>query len=143
MKLKNSIKVITVIGTRPELIKMSAIIKKFDQFFHHIFVHTGQNFDEALNDIFYQDLDLRIPDYNLAVSGKNSIESISSILVKIDKVLEKEKPDAFVIYGDTNSCLSVIAAKKRKIPVFHLEAGNRCFNENVPEEINRRLVDRS
>ena len=137
----DKLKVITVVGTRPELIKMSAIIKKFDVLFHHIFIHTGQNYDEGLRDVFYEDLDIRLPDYSLNLVGTDSISTTSKVIDGVGSLLKTIKPDAFVIYGDTNSCLSVIAAKKLKIPIFHLEAGNRCFNENVPEEVNRKVVD--
>lgn len=134
-------KVVTVIGTRPEIIKLSNTLTELDKYTNHIIVHTGQNYDYELNEIFFKDLGLRKPDYFLNVENTSSIVAISQILEKIDKVLEKEKPDAFLIYGDTNSCLSVIAAKKRKIPIFHMEAGNRCFDERVPEEVNRKVVD--
>ena len=141
MKLQDKLKVVTVVGTRPELIKMSAIIKKFDVLFDHVFIHTGQNYDEGLRDVFYDDLEIRLPDYSLNLVGTDSISTISKVLIGVSDLLKTVKPDAFVIYGDTNSCLSVIAAKKLKIPIFHLEAGNRCFNENVPEEVNRKIVD--
>ena len=134
-------KVLTVVGTRPEIIKLSMVIKLLDKVTDHILVHTGQNFDKELNENFFQDLDLKSPKYYLDAAEKSSVLTISKTLSKVDEVLEKEKPDAFVIYGDTNSCLSVIAAKKRKIPIFHMEAGNRCFDLNVPEELNRKVVD--
>lgn len=136
------LKVMTIIGTRPELIKMSRVISEFDEYMNHILVHTGQNFDYELNQIFFDDLNIRKPDYFLeaAVSG-NATQTIARIIEKTDEVLEKEQPNALLLYGDTNSCLSVIAAKKRKIPVFHMEAGNRCFDQRVPEELNRKVVD--
>ena len=134
-------KVITVVGTRPELIRLSRVIEKLDKFTDHILVHTGQNFDYELNKIFFEDLEIREPNYYLNAAGKNATETISNILNEIDKVLEIEKPDAYLVLGDTNSCLSVISAKRRKIPIFHMEAGNRCFDQRVPEEINRKIVD--
>jgi UDP-N-acetylglucosamine 2-epimerase (non-hydrolysing) len=137
------LKVMTVVGTRPEIIRLSQIIKKLDssEAIHHIFVHTGQNYDYELNEVFFKDLELRKPDYFINAATGNAIETIGNILIKIDPILEREKPNAFLVLGDTNSCLSAIAAKRRKIPVFHYEAGNRCFDERVPEEINRRIVD--
>ncbi|WP_417904846.1 non-hydrolyzing UDP-N-acetylglucosamine 2-epimerase [Candidatus Tisiphia endosymbiont of Micropterix aruncella] len=136
------LKVMTIIGTRPELIKMSRVISEFDEYTNHILVHTGQNFDYELNQIFFDDLNIRKPDYFLeaAVSG-NATQTIARIIEKTDEVLGKEQPNALLLYGDTNSCLSVIAAKRRKIPVFHMEAGNRCFDQRVPEELNRKVVD--
>jgi UDP-N-acetylglucosamine 2-epimerase (non-hydrolysing) len=134
-------KVMTLVGTRPELIKMSQVIKKLDQYFDHVFVHTGQNFDFELGEIFYQDLGLRQPDHFLNAAKPTAAGTIASVIEKVDALLESERPDAFVIYGDTNSCLSVIPAKRRQIPIFHLEAGNRCFDQRVPEEINRKVVD--
>ena len=134
-------KILTVVGTRPEIIKLSMVLKRLDKVSDHILVHTGQNFDKELNENFFEDLDLKSPKYYLDAAEKSSVLTISKTLSKVDEVLEKEKPDAFVIYGDTNSCLSVIAAKKRKIPIFHMEAGNRCFDLNVPEELNRKVVD--
>jgi len=134
-------KVLTLLGTRPELIKLSSIIKKLDQTVEHIFVHTGQNYDYELNEIFYEDLGLRKPDYFLSVGGGTLAETIAKVLVETEKVLVKEKPDAVVILGDTNSALGGIIAKRMKIPIFHLEAGNRCFDLNVPEEINRMILD--
>jgi UDP-N-acetylglucosamine 2-epimerase len=139
--MKFSKKIITVVGTRPELIKLSRVIAELDHYFHHILVHTGQNYDYELNEIFFQDLDIRKPDYFLGVSGGTTAETIGNVIVKTDEVFSKEKPDAVLLYGDTNSCLSVIAAKRRKIPVFHMEAGNRCFDQRVPEELNRKIVD--
>ncbi len=134
-------KVMTVVGTRPELIKLSSVIKKLDQFFEHVFVHTGQNYDYELNEVFYQDLSLRKPDHYLDAAGGTAAATIAAVIEKVDNLLESEKPDAMVIYGDTNSCLCVIPAKRRHIPIFHLEAGNRCFDQRVPEEINRKIVD--
>lgn len=134
-------KVVTIVGTRPELIKLSEIIKKLDEFTEHIFIHTGQNYDPRLNDIFYKDLDLREPDYYLYASHTTLGQTIGDIMSKVEQVLVEEKPDAVVILGDTNSALSGIIAKRMKLPLFHLEAGNRCFDDNVPEEINRRILD--
>ncbi len=131
----------TVVGTRPEIIKLAMTIKELDKHVKHVLVHTGQNYDYELNEIFFKELDVRKPDYFLNVADKNVAKTIGNIISMADKVMEKEKPDALLLYGDTNSCLSVIAAKRRKIPVFHMEAGNRCFDQRVPEEINRRLVD--
>ncbi|TGM78929.1 UDP-N-acetylglucosamine 2-epimerase (non-hydrolyzing) [Leptospira levettii] len=135
------LKVLTLIGTRPELIKMSRVIAAMDQCFEHILVHSGQNYDYELNQVFFDDLEIRKPDYFLNVAEDSVSKTIASILVKIDEVFEKEKPDALLLYGDTNTCLAVISAKRRKIPVFHMEAGNRCFDERVPEELNRKVVD--
>lgn len=138
-----TLKVITVIGTRPEIIRLSCTIKKLDASpaVKHILVHTGQNYDYELNEIFFKDLKLRKPDYFLEAAGNTAVETAGNILIKIDPILEKEKPDAFLVLGDTNSCLCAIAAKKRHIPVFHMEAGNRCFDQRVPEETNRKIVD--
>jgi UDP-N-acetylglucosamine 2-epimerase len=135
------LKVMTIVGTRPELIKMSRVIAEFDKYTQHVLVHTGQNFDYELNQVFFDDLDIRKPDYFLAAVGNNAAQTIARVIEKADEVLEKEKPDALLLYGDTNSCLSVIAAKRRKIPVFHMEAGNRCFDQRVPEELNRKVLD--
>lgn len=134
-------KVVTIVGTRPELIKLSEIIKKLDKHIQHIFVHTGQNYSYELNEIFYKDLDLRKPDYSLDVAGNTLGETIGSIIKDTEWILTQEKPDAVLILGDTNSALAGIIAKRMKIPLFHLEAGNRCFDDNVPEEINRRILD--
>lgn len=134
-------KIMTIVGTRPEIIRLSEVIKKIDKFFDHILVHTGQNYDYELNQIFFDDLELRAPDYYLDSPGKNIGETIGNILSKSYEVMEKEMPDAVLVLGDTNSCLATIMAKRLKIPVFHMEAGNRCFDFNVPEEINRRIVD--
>lgn len=133
-------KILTVVGTRPEIIRLSSIIKKIDQCFDHHLVHTNQNFDYYLKDIFLKDFSIK-PNHIFEIKSKSMIENVSEILVKVDKLIKKIKPDAFLILGDTNSSLSAIAAKKNKIPIFHVEAGNRCFNDLVPEEINRRIVD--
>ena len=135
------IKIFTVVGTRPEIIKLSEVIKALDRETDHILVHTGQNYDYELNEIFFKDLGLRKPDYFLNAAGAGFVETAANAILKIDPVLAKEEPDAFLILGDTNSCLAAYAAKRRKIPIFHMEAGNRCFDERVPEEINRRVVD--
>ncbi len=134
-------KVMTIVGTRPELIKMSRVIGEFDTHTNHLLVHTGQNYDYELNQLFFDDLGIRKPDYFLEAVGDNAAQTIARIIEKADEVMEKEKPDAVMLYGDTNSCLSVIAAKRRKIPVFHMEAGNRCFDQRVPEELNRKVLD--
>ena len=137
------LKVLTVVGTRPEIIRLSCTLIALDKSdaIEHILVHTGQNYDYELNEIFFDDLGLRKPDYFLEAAGKNATETIGNILIKIDPILEKENPNAFLVLGDTNSCLCAIPAKKRQIPVFHMEAGNRCFDQRVPEETNRRIVD--
>lgn len=135
------LKVMTIVGTRPELIKMSRVIPEFDLHTHHILVHTGQNYDYELNQIFFEDLGLRKPDHFLEAVGKNVAQTIARVIEKSDEIMCKEKPDALLLYGDTNSGLSVIAAKRRKIPVFHMEAGNRCFDQRVPEELNRKVLD--
>jgi len=135
------LKVMTIVGTRPELIKMSRVIAEFDENTNHILVHTGQNFDYELNQVFFDELGIRKPDYFLEAVGKNAAQSIARVIEKADEVMEKEQPEALLLYGDTNSCLSVIAAKRRKIPVFHMEAGNRCFDQRVPEELNRKVLD--
>ncbi|MCX7187250.1 MAG: UDP-N-acetylglucosamine 2-epimerase (non-hydrolyzing) [Methylophilales bacterium] len=135
------LKVMTIVGTRPELIKMSRVIAEFDKHTKHVLVHTGQNFDYELNQVFFEDLGIRKPDYFLEAVGSNAAQTIARVIEKADEVLEQEQPDALLLYGDTNSCLSVIAAKRRKIPVFHMEAGNRCFDQRVPEELNRKVLD--
>ena len=135
------LKIMTIVGTRPELIKMSRVIHQFDEFTDHVLVHTGQNYNYELNQVFFEDLNIRQPDYFLNTAGDNSIKTIAKIIEKIDDVLKEVNPDAVLLYGDTNSCLSVIAVKKRKIPIFHMEAGNRCFDQRVPEEINRKIID--
>jgi len=139
--MTKKIKLLTVVGTRPELIRLSSFIKKSDSFFNNIIVHTGQNYDFNLNKIFFDDLNLKEPKYFLKLSGNSTIETISNILVNIEKIILQEKPDAFLILGDTNSCLSIYVAKRYKIPTFHVEAGNRCFDQRVPEEINRKIID--
>lgn len=135
------LKVMTIVGTRPELIKMSRVIAEFDEHTRHILVHTGQNYDYELNQLFFEDLGIRRPDYFLEAVGENAAQTIARVIEKSDAILEKENPDAVLLYGDTNSCLAVIAAKRRKIPVFHMEAGNRCFDQRVPEELNRKVLD--
>ena len=137
------LKVLTVVGTRPEIIRLSRVLNALDESdaIEHILVHTGQNYDYELNQIFFEDLGLRKPDYFLEAAGKNATTTAGQILINIDPVLEEVKPDAFLVLGDTNSCLCAIAAKKRKIPIFHMEAGNRCFDQRVPEETNRKIVD--
>lgn len=139
----NKLTVLTVVGTRPEIIRLACVLKKLDSSpaINHVLVHTGQNYDYELNQIFFEDLELRKPDYFLEAAGKNATETAGNILIKIDPVLEQVKPDAFLVLGDTNSCLCAIAAKKRHIPIFHMEAGNRCFDQRVPEETNRKIVD--
>lgn len=135
------LKVMTIVGTRPELIKLSRVIAELDRCMHHVLVHTGQNYDDELNRIFFEDLEIRQPDYYLDAAGSSAVDTIAQVLSKVDPVMAEEKPDAILIYGDTNSCMAAIAAKRHKIPVFHMEAGNRSFDERVPEEINRRIVD--
>ena len=137
------IKIVTVVGTRPEIIRLSSIINRLNSSTHidHSLIHTGQNYDHNLNDIFFKDLGLKQPDYYLNAAKKNPSETIGEILIKIDPILDKIKPDAFLVLGDTNSCLSTISAKKKKDSYFHFEAGNRCFDMRVPEEINRKIVD--
>lgn len=139
----NKLKVLTVVGTRPEIIRLSQVILKLDESpaIDHILVHTGQNYDYELNEVFFEDLGIRKPDYFLNAAGTNATTTAGQILINIDPVLESVKPDAFLVLGDTNSCLCAIAAKKRKIPIFHMEAGNRCFDQRVPEETNRKIVD--
>lgn len=135
------LKVMTIVGTRPEIIRLSRIIAKFDQHFEHVLVHSGQNFDYELNEIFFQQLSIRRPDSFLEAAGQNSAETIANVILKSDAALELYRPDAVLLLGDTNSCLAAISAKRRKIPVFHMEAGNRCFDQRVPEEINRKIID--
>ena len=139
--IKNKFKVLTILGTRPEIIRLSRILPAFDKHFNHKIFHTGQNYDENLSNIFFNDLSLRRPDYYLQYKSTNNIRTISKILVETDKILKEFKPDAIFVLGDTNSSLSSIVAKKKQIPIFHYEAGNRCFDERVPEEANRRIVD--
>lgn len=135
------LKLMTIVGTRPEIIKLSEIIKKCDKYFNHVLVHTGQNYDYKLNKIFFEELGLREPDYYLGIVGENLGQTIGNAIAKSYDLMYQVKPDALLVLGDTNSCLSVISAKRLKIPVFHMEAGNRCFDENLPEEVNRRIVD--
>lgn len=139
----NKLKVMTVVGTRPEIIRLSAVINKLEESeaIEHVLVHTGQNYDYELNEVFFVDLKLKKPDYFLNAATGTAVETIGNILIKIDPILEEEKPDAFLVLGDTNSCLCAIAAKRRHIPIFHMEAGNRCFDQRVPEETNRKIVD--
>ncbi len=137
----SKLKVMTVVGTRPELIRLSATIARLDQACDHVLVHTGQSYDYELNQIFFDDLGIRQPDYFLNAAGATGAETIGKVIIGVDQLLEKVRPEAFLVLGDTNSCLSILAAKRRKIPVFHMEAGNRCFDQRVPEEINRRIID--
>ena len=131
----------TVVGTRPEIIRLSRVMAKLDRHMDHVLVHTGQNYDHELNGVFFDDLGIRAPDHFLDVAGGSPAETIGKVIIAVDAVLERERPDALLILGDTNSCLAVIPAKRRRVPVFHMEAGNRCFDDRVPEEINRRIVD--
>ncbi|MEG1884594.1 MAG: UDP-N-acetylglucosamine 2-epimerase, partial [Clostridia bacterium] len=135
------LKLMTVVGTRPEIIKLSAIIKKCDLYFDHILVHTGQNYDYTLNQVFFDDLGLRAPDHYLNVVGENLGQTMGNVISKSYELMQQIMPDALLVLGDTNSCLCVISAKRLKIPIFHLEAGNRCFDDNLPEEVNRRMID--
>ena len=135
------LRVMTVVGTRPEIIRLSRVIAALDNYFDHVFVHTGQNYDYELNQIFFQDMAIREPDVYLGAAGESAAETIGNIIIAMDKVLLEHKPDALLILGDTNSCLSAIAAKRHKVPIFHMEAGNRCFDQRVPEETNRKIVD--
>lgn len=135
------LKLMTVVGTRPEIIRLSRVMPVCDKYFDHILVHTGQNYDYELNEIFFTDLGIRKPDYFLEAAGKTGAETIGNVIIAVDKILAEIKPEALLVLGDTNSCISVLPAKRRKIPTFHMEAGNRCFDMRVPEEINRRIVD--
>lgn len=135
------LKVMTLVGTRPELIKMSRVIAELDRQVNHVLVHSGQNYDYELNQVFFDDLEIRKPDHFLGAAGETAAQTIAEVIAKADAVFELEKPDALMLYGDTNTCLAVIAAKRRKIPVFHMEAGNRCFDQRVPEELNRKVLD--
>lgn len=135
------IKVMTVVGTRPEIIRLSCVIPKLDRYMDHVLVHTGQNYDYELNEIFFNDLEIRKPDHFLGAAGTTAAETIGQLMIKIDPLLAEVQPEALLVLGDTNSCLTAIAAKRRKIPIFHMEAGNRCFDQRVPEETNRRIVD--
>ncbi len=135
------LKIMTIVGTRPELIKMSRVIAELDRHTDHILVHTGQNHDYELNQLFFEDLEIRKPDFFLEAMGDTAAKTIARVIERADAVLASERPDALMLYGDTNSCLSIIPAKRRKVPVFHMEAGNRCFDQRVPEELNRKIVD--
>ncbi|GAB6264350.1 non-hydrolyzing UDP-N-acetylglucosamine 2-epimerase [Photobacterium sp. R1] len=135
------LKVVSVVGTRPEIIRLSRVLAKLDEHCEHILVHTGQNYDFELNQVFFDDLGVKKPDYFLSAAGKNAAETIGQVIIKVDEVLEAISPDAMLVLGDTNSCISALPAKRRKIPIFHMEAGNRCFDQRVPEETNRRIVD--
>lgn len=139
--MNRRLKLMTVVGTRPEIIKLSEVIKRCDECFDHVLVHTGQNYDYELNQVFFEDLGLREPDCYLGVAGHDLGQTMGNVLAKSYELMVREKPDALLVLGDTNSCLCVISAKRLKIPVFHMEAGNRCFDENLPEEVNRRIVD--
>ncbi len=139
--MKTKIKVATIVGTRPEIIRLSRVIAKLDEFCEHIIIHTGQNYDYELNEVFFLDLNIRKPDYFLNAAGETAAETIGKIIIETDKVLAEIQPECVLVLGDTNSCLASIPAKRRKIPIFHMEAGNRCFDFRVPEEINRRIVD--
>lgn len=139
--MSDKMKVMTIVGTRPEIIKLSRVIAELEKHTQHILVHTGQNFDYELNEIFFDGMAIKKPDIFLNATGKTTAQTIGNIISKTDEVLAQESPEAVLLYGDTNSCLSVIAAKRRKIPIFHMEAGNRCFDERVPEELNRKIVD--
>src|SRR4051812_5637687 len=135
------LRVVTVLGTRPEIIRLSRVMARLDQYCDHVMVHTGQNHDFELNEVFFRDLEIRKPDHFLGAAGANGAETIGNVIIAVDRVLADIKPEALLVLGDTNSCMAVIPAKRRKIPVFHMEAGNRCFDQRVPEEINRRIVD--
>jgi UDP-N-acetylglucosamine 2-epimerase (non-hydrolysing) len=140
-KLNMSLKVMTIVGTRPEIIKLSRVMYELEKHLDHVLVHTGQNYDYELNEIFFKELEIRKPDHFLNSVGNTLAQTIGNIIAKADEVIEKEKPDAVLLYGDTNSCLSVIPVKRRKIPIFHMEAGNRSFDQRVPEEVNRKIID--
>jgi UDP-N-acetylglucosamine 2-epimerase len=135
------LKVVTVVGTRPEIIRLSRVLARLDEHCEHVLVHTGQNYDYELNQVFFEDLDVRKPDHFLDSAGGSAAQTIGNVIIEVDRVLEVERPEALLVLGDTNSCLAVIPAKRRKIPIFHMEAGNRCFDQRVPEETNRRIVD--
>ncbi|WP_417877410.1 non-hydrolyzing UDP-N-acetylglucosamine 2-epimerase [Vibrio sp.] len=135
------LKVMSVVGTRPEIIRLSRVLAKLDEYCEHTLVHTGQNYDYELNEVFFNDLGVRKPDYFLNAAGKNAAETIGQVIIKVDQVLEELQPEAMLVLGDTNSCISAIPAKRRKVPIFHMEAGNRCFDQRVPEETNRKIVD--
>lgn len=140
IKMKK-MKVMSVVGTRPEIIRLSRVLAKLDEHCEHILVHTGQNYDFELNEVFFNDLGVRKPDYFLNAAGKNAAETIGQVIIKVDQVLEEVKPEAMLVLGDTNSCISALPAKRRRVPIFHMEAGNRCFDQRVPEETNRKIVD--
>ena len=135
------LKIVTVVGTRPEIIRLACVLKKLDEHCEHILIHTGQNYDYELNEIFFDDLGIRKPDYFLGAAGTTGAETIGNVIIEVDKVLEEIQPEAMLVLGDTNSCMALLPAKRRKIPTFHMEAGNRCFDQRVPEEINRKIVD--
>ncbi|OOF32780.1 non-hydrolyzing UDP-N-acetylglucosamine 2-epimerase [Salinivibrio costicola] len=135
------LKVMSVVGTRPEIIRLSRVLAQLDLHCEHVLVHTGQNYDYELNEVFFNDLGVRKPDYFLNAAGKSAAETIGQVIIKVDQVLEEVQPEAMLVLGDTNSCISAIPAKRRKVPIFHMEAGNRCFDQRVPEETNRRIVD--
>jgi UDP-N-acetylglucosamine 2-epimerase (non-hydrolysing) len=137
----SKLKVMTVVGTRPEIIRLSRVMIALDRYMNQVIVHTGQNYDYELNQIFFDELELRKPDYFLEAAGKTACETVGNVIARIDPVMEREQPDALLVLGDTNSCLAAYCAKRRKIPVFHMEAGNRCFDQRVPEEINRKIID--
>ncbi|MHB8828646.1 MAG: non-hydrolyzing UDP-N-acetylglucosamine 2-epimerase [Syntrophales bacterium] len=141
MTSNSKLKVMTIVGTRPEIIRLSRVIAALERYTRHVLVHTGQNYDYELNEVFFDDLEMRAPDHFLEAAGKTPAETVGLVIAKVDEVLAAEKPDAILILGDTNSCLAAYPAKRRKIPVFHMEAGNRCFDQRVPEEINRKIVD--
>lgn len=136
-----ALKIMTLVGTRPEIIKLCRVIRELDRHTHHVLVHSGQNYADELNDVFFRELEIRKPDHFLEAAGETAAQTIGKVIERTDAILEKESPDALLILGDTNSCLGAIAAKRRKVPVFHMEAGNRCFDQRVPEEINRRIID--
>ena len=137
----NKLRVATVVGTRPEIIRLSRVFAKLDEYCEHTLIHTGQNYDYELNQVFFEDLRIRKPDYFLNAAGKTAAETIGQVIIKVDKLIESINPEAILILGDTNSCLAAIPAKRRKVPIFHMEAGNRCFDQRVPEETNRKIVD--
>lgn len=139
--MMKKLKAMSVVGTRPEIIRLSRVLAAMDRYFDHVLVHTGQNYDFELNEVFFEDLGIRKPDHFLGAAGKNAAETIGNTIIKLDPILEKEAPEALLVLGDTNSCLAAIPAKRRKIPIFHMEAGNRCFDQRVPEETNRKIVD--
>ena len=135
------LKVMTIVGTRPEIIRLSRVIDRLNRYCEHVLVHTGQNYDYELNEVFFEELQIRRPDHFLEAAGAVAAETIGNVIIKADRLIEEQQPDALLVLGDTNSALSAISAKRRKVPIFHMEAGNRCFDFRVPEEINRRIVD--